>query len=48
VWGRYEEISGCRVRAGYIGSSGTAPTLFSSHFRDNGSIARVGLNYRFY
>jgi hypothetical protein len=27
---------------------GVAPTLFSTHFRDNGSIARVGLNYRFY
>jgi outer membrane immunogenic protein len=30
------------------GCTGTAPTSFSSHFRDNGSIARVGLNYRFY
>jgi outer membrane immunogenic protein len=30
------------------GCTGIAPTLFSSHFRDNGSIARVGLNYRFY
>jgi outer membrane immunogenic protein len=30
------------------GCTGVAPTLFSSHFRDNGSIARVGLNYRFY
>jgi hypothetical protein len=25
-----------------------APSLFSAHFRDNGSIARVGLSYRFY
>jgi outer membrane immunogenic protein len=30
------------------GCTGLAPTLFSTHFRDNGSIARVGLNYRFY
>ncbi len=31
-----------------IGScTGLAPTLFSTRFRDNGSIARVGLNYRF-
>jgi outer membrane immunogenic protein len=30
------------------GCIGTAPTSFSSHFRDTGSIARVGLNYRFY
>jgi outer membrane immunogenic protein len=30
------------------GCTGLAPTLFSAHFRDNGSIARVGLNYRFY
>jgi len=28
--------------------TGLAPTVFSAHFRDNGSIARVGLNYRFY
>jgi outer membrane immunogenic protein len=25
--------------------TGTAPTLFSAHFHDSGSIARVGLNY---
>jgi outer membrane immunogenic protein len=30
------------------GCTGLAPTMFSAHFRDNGSIARVGLNYRFY
>jgi outer membrane immunogenic protein len=30
------------------GCTGVAPSLFSTHFRDNGSIARVGLNYRFY
>jgi outer membrane immunogenic protein len=30
------------------GCTGVAPTLFSTRFRDNGSIARVGLNYRFY
>ena len=30
------------------GCTGVAPSLFSAHFRDNGSIARVGLNYRFY
>ncbi len=29
------------------GCTGLAPTLFSTRFRDNGSIARVGLNYRF-
>ncbi len=29
-------------------AAGLAPTVFSAHFRDNGSIARVGLNYRFY
>jgi outer membrane immunogenic protein len=28
--------------------AGLAPTVFSAHFRDGGSIARVGLNYRFY
>jgi outer membrane immunogenic protein len=28
--------------------TGTAPTVFSAHFHDTGSIARVGLNYRFY
>jgi outer membrane immunogenic protein len=28
--------------------TGLAPTVFSAHFRDSGSIARVGLNYRFY
>jgi outer membrane immunogenic protein len=30
------------------GCTGVAPTLFSTRFPDNGSIARVGLNYRFY
>jgi outer membrane immunogenic protein len=30
------------------GCTGVAPTVFSARFRDNGSIARVGLNYRFY
>jgi outer membrane immunogenic protein len=30
------------------GCTGVAPSLFSAHFRDNGSIARVGLNYRFF
>jgi outer membrane immunogenic protein len=30
------------------GCTGLAPTVFSAHFRDNGSIARIGLNYRFY
>lgn len=30
------------------GCTGVTPSLFSTHFRDNGSIARVGLNYRFY
>jgi hypothetical protein len=29
------------------GCTGLAPTSFSTRFRDNGSIARVGLNYRF-
>jgi outer membrane immunogenic protein len=28
------------------GCTGIAPTLFSAHFRDNGSIARIGANYR--
>jgi outer membrane immunogenic protein len=27
--------------------TGVAPTVFSAHFHDSGSIARVGLNYRF-
>jgi outer membrane immunogenic protein len=30
------------------GCTGIAPSLFFAHFRDNGSIARVGLSYRFY
>ncbi len=30
------------------GCAGPAPTVFSTHFHDSGSIARVGLNYRFY
>jgi len=30
------------------GCTGTAATSFSTHFSNNGSIARVGLNYRFY
>ena len=29
------------------GCTGVAPTLFFTHFRNDGSIARVGLNYRF-
>ena len=30
------------------GCTGLAPTLFSSRFHDAGSIARLGVNYRFY
>jgi outer membrane immunogenic protein len=28
--------------------TGLSSTVFSAHFRDSGSIARIGLNYRFY
>ena len=28
--------------------TGLSPTVFSAHFHDSGSIARVGLNYRFF
>jgi outer membrane immunogenic protein len=30
------------------GCTGLAPTIFSTRFQSSGSIARVGLNYRFY
>jgi outer membrane immunogenic protein len=28
--------------------TGLSPTVFSAHYHDSGSIARIGLNYRFY
>jgi outer membrane immunogenic protein len=30
------------------GCTGLAPTIFATHFQNNGSIARVGVNYRFW
>jgi outer membrane immunogenic protein len=44
----YYDLGNHTLNAACGTCTGLAPTVFSAHFRDNGSTARVGLNYRFY
>jgi outer membrane immunogenic protein len=44
----FYDIGSHTLNAGCTTCTGLSPTVFSAHYQNSGSIARLGLNYRFY